>query len=482
MSLLQHPGAIPPGATGYEAGNSIMLDRTRSEFLKSSNSYGGTAATNNKKGTISFWVKRAELGLDRSGYDMHIVSGSNSARTSGIYFGLDDKLKSNFAAFAAHGGSVTDFVTSRVFRDVAAWYHIVLRIDSTDGTADNRIRVYVNGTQETTFDTAPALSQNAGPLSLFRIGAPGSQGWGTIRSSNDTSGTFSGYFSEIHYIDGQSLGPTEFGETNDDGVWVAKEYTGTYGNVGYKLDFTNASNIGQDVGSTHGNLFTLGTGLDTNDVFLDSPTNNFAVWDFHTGYLNSSPSATGFTAGNLLRQGGNGGYNQCYATMGISKASSDAIWYWEVENTGNFNTSTMEILVGVVKESQLAAGSSHTDIRNSGVAEFASNLIPSFSQNSHANTVFGMLLDMSTSNVKLKFYVNDSLVKTTENLPTDELFFPYGAIFGTGGEMIINCGQGPAQEINSGYSAQSDAGGVGSFEFTTKSGRAICTKNLAEYG
>ena len=141
----------------------------------------------------------------------------------------------------------------------------------------------------------------------------------------------------------------------------------------------------------------------------------------------------------------------------------------------------MEILVGMVKESQISAGNSHTDIRNSGLAEFASNLIPSFSQNSHANTIFGMLLDMSTSNVKLKFYVNDTLVKTTENLPTAEYLFPYGAIFGTSGEMIANFGQGAIQEIGM-DSANADAGGIGAFEFATKSGRALCTKNLAEHG
>ena len=480
MSLLQHPGAIPPGATGYEAGNSLMFDRTRSEFIKQSNSSASTTATSNSIATISFWLKRAELGLDRSGYEMHILSGSNSARAQAIRFTQDDQLEGYFSAISAHGITAADWKTSRKFRDVAAWYHIVVRVDPTQSTAGDRIRVYVNGQQETDFVTAPSIDQNASTMTMFRTSSY--HGWGTSRAYNDTNGDFSGYLAEIHYIDGQSLGPTEFGETNDDNVWVAKEYSGTYGNRGYKLDFTHASNIGQDVGSTQGNLFTLNNAMGTTDVFLDSPTNNFAVWDFNTGYMNSSPSATGFTAGNLLRQGGNGGYNQCYATMGISKEYSDAIWYWEVENTGVFNSSTMEILVGMVKESQIAAGSSHTDIRNSGIAEFASNLIPSFTQNSHANTVFGMLLDMSTSNVKLKFYVNDSLVKTTENLPTAEYLFPYGAIFGTGGEMIINCGQGPAQEINSGYSAQADAGGVGSFEFTTKSGRAICTKNLAEYG
>ena len=80
------------------------------------------------------------------------------------------------------------------------------------------------------------------------------------------------------------------------------------------MDFTHASNIGQDVGGSQGNLFTLNNVLGTSDVFLDSPINNFVNWNFHTGYLNSSPSPQGFTSivGNLLRQGGNGGYNQCW--------------------------------------------------------------------------------------------------------------------------------------------------------------------------
>ena len=481
MSLLQHPGAIPPGDLRYEAGKSLMFDRTRNEFLKQSNSSASTTSTSNSVATVSFWVKRAEIGENNSGFEMTILSGSNSARAQAIRFTQDDELEGYFSAISAHGITAADWKTNRKFRDTAAWYHIVVRVDPTQSTAGDRIRVYVNGVQETDFATAPSIDQNASTMTLFRTGSY--HGWGTSRAYNDTNGDFSGYLAEIHYIDGQSLGPTEFGKVDNDGVWVPIEYSGTYGNRGYKLDFTHASNIGQDVGSSQGNLFTLNNALGTSDVFLDSPTNNFANWNFHTGYLNSSPSPRGFTAGNLLRQGGNGGYNQCYATMGINSATSTGIWYWEMENTGNFNTSTMEIVVGFVKESQILAGNSHADIRNSSHAEFASNLIPSFQQNSHDKTVFGILLDLSTSNRKIKWYVNDSLVKTTENVSDDDIFFPYGGIFGTGGEMIINCGQGPAQEIvTDGFSTESDAGGIGSFEFTTKSGRAICTENLAEFG
>ena len=77
MSLLQHPGAIPPGDLRYEAGKSLMFDRTRNEFLKQSNSSASTTSTSNSVATVSFWVKRAEIGENNSGFEMTILSGSN---------------------------------------------------------------------------------------------------------------------------------------------------------------------------------------------------------------------------------------------------------------------------------------------------------------------------------------------------------------------------------------------------------------------
>ena len=460
MSLLQHPGAIPPGATGYEVSQSVMFDGTRSEFLTRDVSSAGSRTT----ATISIWFKRGRLG--QLGFLWEFGNTDNDNGRIFARLQADDTLR-------IMGGSSTFLQTNRRFRDPNAWMHLVVAFDTTSGTADNRIRMYINGVEETSFSTRTNPSQNDILGLNFQKQTIGS-------SHVDSTGHFDGYMCEIVYQDGTASAPTEFGEfDSDSNIWKPIDPSDKpSGTNKFYLDFEDSSNLGND--ASGGTDFTENN-IDSSDVFLDTCTNNFCTWNYLTGYMNSSPSATGFTAGNLLRQGGNGGYNQCYASIGVSKEYSDAIWYWEVENTGVFNSSTMEILVGMAKESQISAGNSHTDIRNSGIAEFASNLIPSFSQNSHANTIFGMLLDMSTSNVKLKFYVNDTLVKTTENLPTTEYLFPYGAIFGTSGEMIANFGQGAIQEIGM-DSANADAGGIGAFEFATKSGRALCTKNLAEHG
>jgi hypothetical protein len=135
--------------------------------------------------------------------------------------------------------------TSAVYRDVSAWYHIVVAVDTTQATASNRVKIYVNGVQVTAFGTATYPTQNYNTS----INASGANFLG---ASHVPSEYFDGYLTEINFIDGQALTPSSFGETNQfTGVWQPRKYTGTYGTNGFYLNFSDNSNntaatIGKD--------------------------------------------------------------------------------------------------------------------------------------------------------------------------------------------------------------------------------------------
>ena len=118
-------------------------------------------------------------------------------------------------------------ITNAKYRDTSAWYHVVVRCDTTQGTAANRSKLWVNGEEVTSFSLYQADNMALNHQTSMNdnithmIGAP---------SNNTTTYKLSGYLSEFHHVDGQALSPTDFGEyDSDSGIWKPKEYTGTYG-------------------------------------------------------------------------------------------------------------------------------------------------------------------------------------------------------------------------------------------------------------
>ena len=208
---LHNRGSI---STGYDIDNSIMLEGLDSEKIQRTPSSNG----NMQMWTVSCWVKRTELATNQM-----IFSASDTY----AYFTNDDILQVNLRS-ASSGNRL--LLTNRVFRDCAAWYHIVVRVDTENSTGTNKCRIYVNGRQETSFSLSSAHS-----------------GTGDTRWNNTTSHKignyvssdyyYHGYIAEFHSIDGQSLGPDNFAEENTDGEWVPKEYAGTYGSQGFYLNF-----------------------------------------------------------------------------------------------------------------------------------------------------------------------------------------------------------------------------------------------------
>jgi hypothetical protein len=261
LSLLQNSNAISTGGA-YNLESSLRFRSSASAYLTRTLSASGT--TN----TWSFWVKRGKLS---SGYQS-LFDWSNGVNTSfGIVFTSSDTLD-----FYNYSSAYTmQLVTTQLFRDPSAWYHIVVVMDTTNATASDRARIYVNGNRVTTFSTATYptqnLSLNIATSRAFDIGA-----LGTTHIQN-----FDGYMTEFNFVDGQALTPSDFGETDTTtGVWKPKEYTGTYGTNGFYLPMKET----QQATGFNTVLYTGNGGEQTIDKVGFSPD---LVWLKNRGTTNS---------------------------------------------------------------------------------------------------------------------------------------------------------------------------------------------------
>jgi hypothetical protein len=235
MSILNNSLLLgaPAGATGYAISRSLRFNAADSSFL----SRTPASAGNRKTWTWAGWVKRSALGTYQ-----YIWGNANSSAENGFMLRFENTDTIRIADWT--NTAVWQKITTQVFRDVSAWYHIVISYDTTNATAADRVRFYVNGSRVTTFSTSTDPTQNydgyTNNTSATSIGRWGAQ----------ADYYLNGYLADIHFIDGQALDPTSFGEFSaTTGVWMPKAYTGTYGTNGFHLDFSNnasAAALGTD--------------------------------------------------------------------------------------------------------------------------------------------------------------------------------------------------------------------------------------------
>ena len=202
----------------YTIDNSVRFNDNDSSFLRRTFS-GGSRTTF----TISFWLKRGNiLTSDMNLFDAY-KDDNNRAFVYFVYNDLRIFGKSSATTYI-------DVLTDRKFRDPSAWYHFVIAFDTTQGTEGNRIKVYVNGVQETSFSTYDVLENYA----TFFNDNTRTHTVGTRDDSGGEEGFYDGYMSEVHYIDGAQKAASDFGETNDNGVWIPKDCKAdlTYGTNG----------------------------------------------------------------------------------------------------------------------------------------------------------------------------------------------------------------------------------------------------------
>jgi hypothetical protein len=195
--------------TGFDVANSTRFNSGDSAFM----SKASTTVTNDKKFTVSAWCKRSKLGSSSEFGIFKTISDSNN-QNKNIQFGFyNDSI---YFAFV-DGGSVTvNKVSTAVFRDTSSWYHVMLAVDSTQGTAANRNRIYVNGTEITSFGT----DTNAGADETF-LSTSCNIDVGRYTGTSGTHRYFDGYLAEVVFIDGLQLAPTDFGEFDSDSprIW-----------------------------------------------------------------------------------------------------------------------------------------------------------------------------------------------------------------------------------------------------------------------
>ena len=310
-------------STGYNLTRSLRFRASASATLSRTPS---VAATSNKTFTVSFWMKPS-LFVSTS-YIWILDSGSQDF---GFY------LNASYTASFQMSGGANYITTSQVFRDPAAWYHMVIAVDTTQATAANRLKFYVNGSQVTAFSSASYPAQNT----TFAWNQSGqAQYFG--RNSANSAFLYDGYLAEFYSIDGQALTPSSFGSTNAlTGVWQPARYTGTYGTNGFYLPFTDNSalttssnvGLGKDF-SGNGNYWTTNNISITAGVTYDSMTDvptltsataaNFAVLN----PVNKATVMPAPTNGNLYITGSSGGYWNAGLQSSIGVSSGK--WYWEV--------------------------------------------------------------------------------------------------------------------------------------------------------
>jgi hypothetical protein len=220
-------------------------------------------ATNRKKFTLSMWVKLSGRGSGNN--NSLLVSGASGQNEGTIKISSDAILWNEYNVGSATSEGI--LVSNQLLRDYSAWYHLVFAWDSTNATADDRMKIYLNGEQVTSFSsrTNPSLNYDA-QINNNIVHEIGRQTW-------NSSGLFDGSMSHIHFIDGTAYDATAFGEYDANGVWkIIVEPSVTYGTNGFFI-LKNGNSVTDQSGN--GNNFTVGGGTLTNTE--DCPSNVFAT-------------------------------------------------------------------------------------------------------------------------------------------------------------------------------------------------------------
>ena len=402
----------PAKALRFNKADTAYLNRTPS------------GAGNRKTWTWSAWVKRSGLGLGASNQEevLFASNGNSDATNAQIQFGEDDELALLFG-YPSH-----DLKTSAKYKDTGAWYHFVVAFDCTQGTNSNKAKIYVNGSEVTSFATDQRSDYTNTDWAInaaqeHRIGAKG-----------DGNRPFHGYMINIHLIDGLQLTPTSFAETDGTtGQWIPKEYSGAYGTNGFFLQFADnsaatAAALGKD-SSGNGHNWTpnnisvvAGTG---NDSLFDSPTNgdsadntgaggevtgNYCTWNRLA--IGSSGAGT-YKQGNLRFEGANA-WKSTTGTWSINSGK----WYYEATITGNTYGTATGNLAFAIGYCQANKPLTDEDLYNQNTQANRTVCIHNTGGYNNFGTyqgtvctpsngdIIGVALDKDTNNIK--FYLNNS--------------------------------------------------------------------------
>jgi len=472
------PGNVGSATAATEiVSNSCRFNRGSTDFL---NKTLGTP-TDIDKATFSTWIKFSDV---TSSNDTAIFAATADGNNTTHLEKLGSQVfRLNMREGSSYIGVLT---TNRVFRDPSAWYHIVVAFDTTQGTGSNRVKLYVNGVQETSFSTATYPTQNVDLRfntsgQVFRIGHRG-----------DAANSPDAYFAETVFVDGLQLAADSFGEFDSDtGIWKPINVSGlTFGNNGFYLDYEDSSNLGNDANG--GTDFTENN-LTAVDQSTDTCVNNFATLNpISTGNKQAQRHVT-LSEGNLFAVGNSSSNNgNAYTTIAVNTGK----WYCEIKATDVRGTGYPYI--GVCNETCHNQGGQAGLDSSSGVDGVAyspdgrkniNGTSSSYGNSFTDNDIIGIALDLDNGAV----YFSKNGTFQASGDPTsgasktnavhtftvgDHYFFAL-SVFEAASDVSCNFGS-PAFAISSG---NTDGSGFGNFEYAVPSGYfSLCTKNLAEYG
>jgi hypothetical protein len=445
-------GAAGSGG-GYEIERSLRFNSSSDSRLRRTFSSTG----NQKTWTWSGWVK---------GY---FASGSQALFTvynGGAYliFGYQGFLR-------VENSAVGNVVTSAVYRDPAAWYHVVLAFDTTQAVGSDRVKIYVNGVRETTTGTDYTLNAD------YSVNTATEHTIGFYNSGGSTSRYLSGYLADVYFIDGQALDPSNFGEFDSNNVWQPIAYTGSFGSNGFYLPFTDNSSVaalGNDA-SGNSNDWTVQNVVLTGTKYgsvTDSPTSLSGQSDSGIGgevksnYAILNPAALSTTAsireGYLESQAQTTTYSIVGSTIGVSSGK----WYWEVVTTNTTYPTFGRFIIGISEATGIGTNVSvggdatswgwisyNGEKQNNGVQT-------AYGPGYAINDIVGVALDCD--NGTLTFYKNGVSQGVAFTGLTGKTLFPAVSSWTSNERLTINFGQYP-------------------FTQTAPSGfKCLCTANLPE--
>ena len=439
--------------TGYDVANSVRLDGTSAYLTRTPSSAG-----NRQKWTWSGWVKRSSNFAAQQ--TLFGVSASSSTYHL-LYFSGNDTITHNYQG--------TYIETNAKYRDPSAWMHIVLAVDTTQGTNTNRLKLYVNGTQVTSFSASGYPSQNT-EMNINN----------TVQHDVANSGAsynhyINGYMAEVCFINNQQLDPTSFGEFDEDsGIWKPIDVSGlTFGTNGFYLDFENSGALGADV-SGNTNNFTVNN-LTAIDQSTDTCTTNFATLN-SIAFQNAGDR---LSEGNLRLDGTNASAH----SLGIGTiAVNQGKWWFETELDAIGGTypqigvrsvdvnNTVESYVG-----QITGGAGYA---SHGVIAVDGSNVSTGGTTYTSGDIINVGLDLDGN--KIYWYKNGTLMNSGGTSITNRYYTFAVSQQSNTGHWFCNFGAGTLYAISSG---NTDGNGYGNFEYAVPSGYySLNTKNLAEYG
>ena len=302
------------GGGDYEIERSLRFNNPDTPYLNRAPSSAGSRTT----WTWSSWVKLSSIPTGNQNLFSSLGTTGNQ-----FYAHFNTASKLVISDYEAYVYTRAELTSTRVFRDFSAWYHLVIVMDSSQATAADRVKLYVNGVQETLAGTQPNQNTEAfwNNANAHYIGRP----------PNNTTDIFNGYLADVYFIDGSALDPTSFGEIDNNNVWQPKKYSGSYGTNGFHLDFSdNSSNsaLGTD-SSGNGNNFTVNnltaaTGAATTVInadlkstpFTDSSSNNLSLTN-NGSIVTAAAGTNSFNITNAASFGSDGDSIRCSTSITV---------------------------------------------------------------------------------------------------------------------------------------------------------------------